>query len=178
MARSFRGAGPRRKTQWGGFGRADGAALFPTQVTLAAGSSAIIANGIAIAGSTGVSGEEITVTRTIGVVTASIDATTAEGEATVGIGCIVARGEAITAGVGSLPSVESDMDAEWLYYAVFMLRNPANTLQDGVISSRTVHFDVRGQRIVRAGSGIVWIAQANFTDCQVGVCGRYLVKLT
>ena len=168
----------RRKTQWGGFGNASGAAVLPSEITMAAGTPVILSTSIIIGNAAGLLDEEVTITRTIGSHSISIDATTAELDVTVAVGCAVARNEAISAGVGSLPSPEDDPDFEWLYYGVFGLRNPQNALQDGPLSSIRTAFDVRGQRIVRSGQTLVWLAESEGGAAVAMVGGRYLVKLT
>ena len=82
------------------------------------------------------------------------------------------------AGVASFPSPEDDPNYEWLFYGVFMLLNPQNTLRDGPTSSFRIPFDVRGQRIVRNGHLPVWIAESQTNNAICGVGGRYLFKLT
>ena len=177
MANQRGSHGPRRKTQWGGFGNAAGVAALPTMVALTAGTAAIVSQAIVVGGAIGLVDEEVTITRMIGMVTAARNADTALGESTVAIGCAVARVEAIAAGVGSLPSPESDPDFEWLYYAVFQLINPQNALRDGPLSGVQFPFDTRGQRIVRSGQSTVWIAEAESSATVCGVGGRYLLKL-
>ena len=90
----------------------------------------------------------------------------------------MARAEAIAAGVGSLPSPEDDPDFEWLYYYQGAVINPQNALRDGPVSGGRVQFDVRGQRIMRSGESVVWLAESQVSAMAVGVNGRYLVKLT
>ena len=168
----------RRKTQWGGFGSASGGATLPEEVALTLNVAQIISSGIVIGNSTGVLDEEVTVTRTIGSITVSLDADTALVDATVAVGLAVVRSEAANAGVGSLPSPEDDPDFEWLYYTVLGLKNPQNALRDGPLSAQRVMFDVRGQRIIRSGSSVVWIAECQAANCTAQVSGRYLMKLT
>ena len=178
MARAqFRGRGPRRKTQWVGIGNADGTASLPTFVALTATTPAIIAVDMYAQGLSALADEEVTVTRMIGELYVDLNLTTANATATVAVGCAVARLEAIVAGVASLPDPEDDPDFEWLYYGVFGLSNPSNALKDGVGTQRIIHYDVRGQRIVRAGQNVVWIAQSITNNCRAFVAGRLLVKL-
>ena len=177
MARQFARGGPRRKTQWGGFANAAGAASLPTLTAVAVGTSVVLSNGLVVAGSTGFFDEEVTITRMIGMWTAQISSTTADTEGTIAVGLAVARGEAILAGVASLPSLEDDPDFEWLYYGSAHLRNPNSVLQDGPINAIHVPFDVRGQRVLRSGSTVVWLAEAEETSMIAGVTGRALVKL-
>jgi len=168
----------RRKTQWAGFGAAAATPTLPIMVSLTAGTPAIISTGGVIAGVFGFLDEEVTLTRTIGTISAFMRVNTAVTFATVAVGCIVVRGEAEAAGVAALPSPEDDPDAEWLYYDVFHIGNPQNALRDGPLSAVSRRFDVRGQRIVRAGSNVLWIAESETTDVSVGVAGRYLAKFT
>ncbi len=168
----------RRKTQWGGFGNAAAGATIPTPAALTAGTPQIISTGIIIAGAAGIVDEEFTITRTIGAVMVAHGENTANLAGSWAVGCVIARNEAVNAGVASLPSPEDDPDAEWLYYAQGSVQNPNNALRDGPTSGRFVDFDVRGQRIVRAGSTIVWIAESQVANVTVGVNGRFLVKLT
>ncbi len=179
MARAqFRGRGPRRKTQWGGFGNFDGAANLPHFVNLLAGAPAIVSQAVIAAGTSGLVDEEFTITRMIGRWTTHIAVNTAAAEATVAIGCLVTYAEAIAAGVASLPSVEDDPDSEWLYYGTMHLINPNSTVRDGPASAGSIDFDVRSQRIVKRGMSVVWIAESETSAVDLGVGGRYLVKLT
>ena len=168
----------RRKTQWAGFGDAAGGANIPSWVNLAAGASTILSFNAIIGNIAGFIEEEVTVTRTIGRFSFGIDSAASEAVGGIAVGLAVARAEAITAGVGSLPSVEDDPDFEWLYYSVVHVVNPVNALQDGGLSTGFVDFDVRGQRILRTGQSLVWIAESNQSACRAVVAGRYLVKLT
>ena len=168
----------RRKTQWGGFGDAVGASNLPAWQTLTAGVSVILSQSIIAGGGAGIIDEETTITRTIGALGFAADVTTAEASGSVAFGCAVVRGEAAAAGVGSLPSLHDDPDFEWLYYGVFPFSNPQNALQDGPISGGMVQFDVRGQRILRSGQNVIWLAEATTVNARGYVGGRYLVKLT
>jgi len=166
----------RRKTQWVGMGNAAGAAVLPVEVDLTAGTAALLSQAFVRDGQVGLEEEEATITRTIGSVQSHITAGTANLSATVAVGCGIARGEAIAAGVGSLPSPEDDPDFEWLFYGVYLLHNASSGQQDDS-GHQVVNFDVRGQRIVRGGSNVFWVAESQNADCSVGVGGRYLVKL-
>jgi len=178
MARAFTRGGPRRKTSWGGFGNSAAAASLPGLISLTSGAPTIISTAIIVEGAAGFIAEEVTITRTIGMVTAKMGVATSGVVASIAVGLAVARNEAIAAGTASLPSPEDDPDFEWLYYAVFQLSNPVNALQDGPISAVQFPFDVRGQRILRRGETVVWIAESQTNDCFCGVGGRYLVKLS
>ena len=179
MARQF-SRGARRKTQWAGFGDEAGTAAFGSMLALTAGTPVILSVGMIIGGAAGFFDEEVTITRMIGTVTALLNSVAAGAQARVGIGCYVADQVAITAGVASLPSPEDSPDSEWLYYAQFDLTNPITSPTEGQISvnARVVDFDVRGQRIVRAGESPVWIAESETSGVIIGVGGRYLGKLT
>ena len=168
----------RRKTQWAGFGDASAGPNIPSWLTLTAGTPVILSTAVIIQGQQGLLDEQYTITRMIGSVAAQLDVTTAEAGAAVAFGCVLASLEAITIGVTALPSVEDDPDVEWLFYGIIPLVNPQNVLQDGSLSSYTMPFDVRGQRIVRAGTRPVWIAEAQDFNCRAWVGGRYLAKLT
>ncbi len=170
----------RRKTQWGGLGDSAAAANLPQPVDLVAGTPVIISTGIITTGGAGIFDEEFTITRTIVSVMAALRNATINVEATVAIGCAVARNEAIAAGVASLPSPEDDPDFEWLYYGVFPLANGPQTANVGAdkMAGWQVNVDVHGQRIVRTGQTIVWLAESQGNNCQAGVAGRYLIKLT
>ena len=169
--------GVRRKTQWGGFGSNTGTAVLPGFITLVAGTPAFASSGIVVQGGLGFVDEEVTITRMIGHLSVAMGIDTAVNSATVAVGCLVARNEAIAAGVASLPSPEDDPDSDWLFYAVIGLINPQNALRDGPSSSKGMPFDVKGQRIVRAGEAPVWIAESQTSAVQLNVGGRYLVKL-
>ena len=178
MANNFRRAA-RRKTEWAGFGDQAGGAAFPDVIAIAAGSadgvlisSDAITNGVAA-----VVAQEYTITRMIGAATIGLNVTTAGATATIAVACGIAREEAIAAGVASLPNPEDDPDFEWLFYGSLLLRNPANALQDGPVSTVLMPFDVRGQRIVRAGYIPFWLAMCVTSNCVAAVTGRYLVKL-
>jgi len=177
MARGRHG-GSRRKTQWSGMGSHLGAAVLPEMQALTTGTPVILSFNAVVAGGVSILDEEFTVTRMIGAASVSLNVDTALDNATVALGCAVARNEAITAGVASLPSPEDDPDFEWLYYGVYQLQNPQNALRDGPISATIREFDVRGQRIVRAGQSLIWIAESQGGNCMAGVSGRYLLKLT
>ncbi len=177
MARQFRGGGSRRKTQWGGFGSSAGGAALEAMVALSADVSTIISRSVVIGGGLGIVDEEFTVTRMIGALTASLNVDTAVAAAGIAIGCAVVRNEALVAGVASLPSVEDDPDFEWLYYGVHGVRNqPVSGLQSEVSTVRRM-FDVRGQRVLRTGYSVAWLAESQNTNCFIQVGGRYLVKL-
>ena len=170
----------RRKTQWAGLGDAAGAATIPNMVTTAAGTNQILSLGVIVDGTQGLFDEEVTVTRMIGTVAAKIALGTASLFGTFAMGCIVARGEAIAAGVGSLADPMTDPDAEWLFYTQCQLARGLTADIDNGIASIQIPFDTRGQRIVRAGSNLVWVAAVDTGSANVivGVSGRYLVKLT
>ncbi len=168
----------RRKTQWFGMGPATGVAL-PTYTTLGVGVPAIISQALIAGGAAGLLDEEGTITRMIGQISAQLDAETADVQATVAVGMGVFRDEAVAAGVASLPSPEDDPDFEWLFYGVYGLGNgPTTAGQNDQLSSLRVDFDVRGQRIVRTGQNVVWLAEAQTAALRVMVGGRYLIKLT
>ncbi len=174
--RSFARA-TRRRTQWAGFGSQSGTAVLPTEVALVLNVAGVLSQGFVIANALGVVDEEVTITRTIGDVLVSIDSDTALNDATVAVGLAVVRNEASVAGVGSMPSPEDDPDFEWLFYTVIGLKNPQNALRDGPASVARVHFDVRGQRVVRTGSTVVWLAESQAANATAMVGGRYLLKL-
>ncbi len=167
----------RRKTQWAGFGSSTGTAVLPQQVALTAGTAAIISFNVVAAGALGLFDEEFTITRMIGQFAAFMTVGTADLKATVAVGCGVTRSETVTAGVASLPSPEDDPDFEWLYYGVFGLHNAVSG-QTADHSHVRASFDVKGQRIVRLGQTVVWIAESQTSDVQALVGGRYLAKLT
>ncbi len=169
----------RRKTQWGGFGNQTGAAVLPTVRDLAVATPLIISQAIIVGGAAGFIEEEVTITRTIANIQIGVGVATAEASATVAIGCGVFRQEAIAAGVGSLPSPEDDPDFEWLYYGVWTLKNGVTSqVGFGLSSWQQIALDVRGQRILRSGQSVAWIAESQANDAFAGVGGRYLVKLT
>ena len=178
MPRQFRSQ--RRKTQWAGMGDTAGAAVLPAVQNLTAGTAVILSRGAIIASGTGFVDEEVTITRTLGNVTAGIRVATAGSDAAVAVGLAVARNEAVTAGVGSLPSPESDPDFEWLYYDVMLFENGPQTANVGAdnCASMIKPFDVRGQRILRTGYTLVWLAESQTMDAFCGVGGRYLAKLS
>ena len=177
MARAFRRGGPRRKTQWGGMGTRAGGAGPGVPVTQATGVATIVSQGIITeGGSAGLLDDEITITRMIGEVFVQTNDAAAE-QASVAVGCYVARGEAISAGVGSLPDPGDDPGAEWLYYFAGGMVQDQAAVQG--VESETIRmpFDVKGQRIVRSGSSVVWVALLEGGPGFVAVNGRYLVKL-
>ena len=175
MARQFT-RGSRRKTQWAGFASSSATAVYPGEVVLASGVAGIVSQGFILSGGVGLLDEETTITRTIGIVSAQLDGTGA-GAGEFGIGAIVARNEAVVAGVASLANPETDPDAEWLYYFTGHLERQVTSEPAG-IATMLMPFDVRGQRIVRAGSTVVWIASVRGATMNLSVNGRYLVKLT
>ena len=178
MARQFQARAARRKTQWAGMGNFSGQPDLPTFRTVATSAAAILSQGLVVGGALGLVDEEVTITRMIGHLSLFINSATAGAESTVAVGVGVARTEAIAAGVGSLPDPESQPDFEWLYYTVVGLRNGQAGDPDGsTIASQMVPFDVRGQRVLRSGSSMVWLAKAETTGAFVQVGGRYLVKL-
>jgi len=176
MARTFV-RGPRRKTQWGGFGSESATAVLPLPVTLSAGVAQVLSSGTTVDGAGGLLDEEITVVRTIGMLTAAIQTNTAGIVASFAAGCGVFRGEVLTAGVGSLPSPEDDPDFEWLAYFQSALTNPNSVLRDGPVSGIHLPFDIRSQRIIRKGESLAWIGESQNATITVGVNGRYLFKL-
>ncbi len=167
----------RRKTQWFGIGSSAGGVGPNPPVAIASGGVSILSQAFIASGSSGALEEEVTITRMIGEILVASNDTTAE-EAAFAIGCIVARNEAVAAGVASLASPSSDPDAEWVYYvAGGVVQEEAAPIGSFAEVAR-VPFDVRGQRIVRAGSTVVWIAQAVSGPLFMSVNGRYLTKLT
>ncbi len=167
----------RRKTQWAGIGTAVAAVGPNPPVNVAAAAAVILSAGLVVNGGSGLFDEETTVTRMIGEILVLGD--DIAGPGAFAVGCVVARGEAITAGVASLPSPAGDPDAEWLYYYAGGLRNVIGTgPASSVTAAARIQFDVRSQRILRAGSNVVWIAFADTDDMEISVNGRYLVKLT
>ena len=177
MARQFR-SGPRRKTQWAGFGSNTGTAVLPQVLDLSTGTALILSSGMIVGGSAGLVDEEVTITRTLPSIFAGVRVATAEEAATIAIGCGVFRSEAVAAGVGSLPSPEDDPDFEWLYYGVFPLSNAIGAQSEGSEWNvwKTMP-DVRGQRVVRSGYTVAWLAESQNANAMAGVGGRYLVKL-
>ena len=177
-ARTFR-RGTRRKTEWGGFGDQAGGAALPDVIAIAAGAGnrQILSKDIVTAGLAAVAAQEYTITRMIGHLTVALNVTTAVATATIAVACGIAREDAITAGVASLPAPEDDPDFEWLFYSSIFLKNPNDTSQTGPASTRIISFDVRGQRIVRAGNIPFWIASCVTSNCQAAATGCYLVKL-
>ncbi len=173
----------RRKTQWAGFGSATGTAVLPDWQDVAANTSVILSQGTVIGSALGFVEEEVTITRMIGDIAYGINSDTADANASIAIGCMVVRSPALAAGVGSLPSLEDDPDSDWLYYGVFGVRTPV-TIAANVqpiaqgISGGRFHLDVRGQRILKTGESVVWLAEAQNAACLAFVGGRYLVKLT
>jgi len=178
MAKRVFSRGPRRKTQWAGFGDNAGAATLPDPVTINAGNSAILSYNMIVAGGAGLVDEEVTICRVVGRATAHVNFETANSSAAFAMGLAVVRNEALAAGTGSMPDPETDPDFEWLYYHVGQLYTPGNTNRDGPLSGYTWQFDVRGMRVVRAGQTVVWIGEAETNACWMGVGGRYLCKLT
>jgi len=168
----------RRKVQWAGFGSASGTAALPRLGAMAAGTPIILSQGSVLGGALGFLDEEVTITRMIGQLTVGLNVDTALADATVAVGCLVVRNEALVAGVVSLPSPEDDPDSEWLYYVSTILVNPQSALRDGPTSSIVIAFDVRSQRILRAGWSVVWLAESEGNNAIAGVTGRYLAKLT
>ena len=162
MANQFRGrAGPRRRTEWAGFGNKDGSAVLPTLLAVTAGTPVVLSKDTITAGVAAVVAQEYTITRMLGFVTVAMDLTTANLIASVAVGCGVMREDAITAGVTALPDPEADPDFEWLFHMSIILKNyPANAVTCDT-DRKHIPFDVRGQRIVRAGNIPFWIAQAD-----------------
>jgi len=179
MARQQFRRGPRRKTQWAGFGDEAGTAALSSLVTLVAGTPQIISQGMVVQGSLGLLDDEVTITRMIGQFVGLLNAIAADAEAEFAIGVLVARNEAIIAGVASLPSPEDDPDSDWLFYGQYHVAQPQASAIQGTISLNAIreNFDVRGQRIVKAGEAPVWIAESQTAGVKVGVGGRYLAKL-
>jgi len=137
-----------------------------------------VSSGIIVSGAGGFVEEEVTIVRTIGVLTVQMNSNTAGLVGSFAVGCGVFRGEALTAGVGSLPSPEDDPDFEWFAYFSGALVNPNNVLRDGPVSGFHMPFDIRAQRIVNNGESVAWVAESQNATVQLGVNGRYLVKLT
>ena len=168
----------RRKTQWAGMGSQAGTAAIPDMITIAAGATALLSIGFVIRGALGIIDEETTVTRTIGMLRARIDLGTADLQAKYAMGCAVVTQEALAAGVASLPDPATAGDFEWLYYSTGQLQRGLTANDENGLATVAVPFDVRGQRIVRAGQNIAWWCSAVDAAVQIGVAGRYLVKLT
>ena len=175
--RYTRGRGPRRRTEWAGFGNSTGAPVLPDMISLGAGTPAFLSKDAITRGVAAISTQEYTITRMLASLSMSMNVDTALAQATVAVGCGVASEDAIGVGVTAIASPEDHPDFEWLYYGVFMLQNPQNALRDGPISSLQISIDVRGQRIVRAGVIPFWVAESQTANAIAGVGGRYLVKL-
>ena len=178
MARQ-RTQGPRRKTQWFGTLNAAGTAILPAPILVATGATGVLAQGLAKAGGSGASDEEVTITRMIGTIYASVDGSGANAVGSgFAIGCLVTRSEALIAGVAAMPDPETDPDAEWIYHTSGMvLRETVQTNTSGPSCIVRVPFDVRGQRVVRTGSTVVWLGSARGVGLMLGANVRYLVKL-
>ena len=178
MARGARGQAPRRKTEWGAFANEAGVVAVPRLINIVSGASNVLSNGIVVEGGTGFVDQEVTITRMIGVVSARIDVETAASVGELALGMIVARSEAITAGVAALPDPIDNPGASWLFWYSTQLRRMNLDNDDGGLATIRMPFDVKGQRVLRAGSTTVWIASAQNVNMEVGVAGRVLVKLT
>ena len=169
----------RRKTQWAGLGNQTGAAVLPTVRILTVATPLIISQGMIIGGAAGFVEEEVTITRTIANLQLGCGTATAGDSCTIAVGCGVFTQEAIAAGVNSLPSPEDRPDFEWLYYGVWTLQNGITSqVGQGDSTWAQVAVDVRGQRVVRSGLSVAWIAESQANDGFAGVGGRYLAKLT
>ena len=178
MARAFRSGGPRRVTQWGGLGNQDGSTVQrSTFVSGASGVTIILSSGLIVGGGYGFVEERVTITRLIGSFAARIQPDTSGLAAAYAMGCAKARVEAITAGVGSLPSPESQPDFEWLYYHAGNLRRDGTANTDNGLTTIRVEFDVRSQRILHSGESLVWLCSIRTNAVEAAVGGRALVKL-
>ena len=177
MAR--RVSGPRRKTQWFGTLDVAGSNVLPLLVSAVNGATSILAQGLARAAGSGASDEEVTITRMIGNLLIVLDGTAASANGGgFAIGCLVTRSEAAIAGVASMPSPETDPDAEWVYHTSGIVqRETVETNSAGGNAFLRIPFDVRGQRIIRTGSTVVWLGSARGATILMGANVRYLVKL-
>ncbi len=177
MARVRRG-GPRRLTQWGGFGHQDGATVQrSTMVTVASGSVGILSSGIIVGGAYGFLDERVTITRMIGLFVARVQTDTAALAAQYAVGCAKATAQAIAAGTASLADPENEPDFEWLYYQAGNLRRSGTANNDNGLTTVQMPFDVRSQRILQAADNVVWLLAARCQSVEAGVGGRYLAKL-
>ena len=178
MARQSRG--PRRKTQWGGFGSASGTVAVPTfrNVSTGAANAEILSTSVIIGDDTGLLDEEVTIIRTIGSLFVAMQTETVDSEAQFAVGLGVFRNEALAVGVTALPSPIDRPDFEWLAYFSGGMHRGNIAGDDGGIGSFRKDFDIRAMRIMRSGENVAWICEAQTGNIEASVAGRYLMKLT
>ncbi len=162
----------RRLTEWGSFevmGR-----------VLGLGTAASIGNQ-----STGVIAlERLTIVRLRGHGILHLDAGAAFDSMVVGIGLIVAPTEAFTAGVASLPSPLTDMEAPWIWHDTFVLGPAIAATDDPGDLTRTVQFEIdnKSMRKFRTNEELGFVFEGDIVagspTFDAFVAARQLFKLT
>jgi len=177
MPRSSFVRGPRRATQWAGMGNDQGGVTLPSLIAIDSPNSAIISKFLILVNSVGLEDEQVTLTRMIGRLFVSLGNAATFISTSFAAGVVKARLNAIDSGTGALPDLEEDPDADWIAYISGHLENGDN-VHHSAMSSMTIPFDIHSQRKLDRGESLVWVAMTRGVAINVGVTGRYLVKLT
>ena len=161
-----------RLTEWGAFEVAIRFVGLGTSATAGAQSVGAIA------------AERLTLIRLRGHGFFHLDAGAAADSMIVAIGLIIVPTEARTAGVGSVPTPLSDMEAPWIWHEIFTLGPAVSATDDGGDLSRNVQFAIDGKamRKFRTDEELTFIAEAEIVagspTCDGAAVVRQLFKLT
>jgi len=164
-------AGRKRLTEWGAF-EVMGRIIALTGTSVGNQSVGVVAN------------ERLTIIRLRGHGFIHLDAGAVEESAVVGIGLIVAPTEAFTAGVGSLPTPLTDMEAPWIWHDVFAMGPAVIVGDDGGDLSRNVQFtiDNKAMRKLRTDEELGFVFEVDVIsgtpNVDAFVAARQLFKLS
>jgi len=131
-----------------------------------------------------IANERLTVVRLRGHGFIHLDAAAALDSMVVGVGLIIEATEAFTAGVGSVPTPLTDMDADWIWHDVFALGPAVAAADDGGDLSRNVQFSIdnKAMRKFRTGEELGFVIEgdiiAGSPTVDVFMAARQLYKLS
>ncbi len=161
-----------RLTEWGAFEVMLRSVALTTAASLGNQSVGVVAN------------ERLTIVRLRGHGFVHLDAGALLDSAVVGIGLIVSPTEAFTAGVSSVPSPLTDMEAPWIWHEVFAMGPAVLATDDGADLSRNVQFtiDNKAMRKFRTDEELGFVVEADIITgsptVDIFVAARQLFKLT
>jgi len=171
-ARFTRGShGSKRITEWGAF-EVMGRVTALNATSIGTQSVGVVAN------------ERLTIVRLRGHGYIHLDAGAVEESAVVGIGLIIAPTEAFSAGVGSVPTPLTDMEAPWIWHDVFALGPAVIVADDGGDLSRNIQFtiDNKAMRKFRTDEELGFVFEVDVIsgtpNVDMFVAARQLFKLT
>ena len=98
-----------------------------------------------------------TVMRSRGQVLGSIDGAVDGDAVSVAVGLIIADDDAVAAGVASIPSPASDMEAEWLWHGFLLLKAQGTSTDQPGLTAR-LEIDSKAMRRVKSNTQCVFAA--------------------